>query len=58
MVAWLVSSGLTTIEANVHPDHAASAAVAARLGLRLTDEVVDGERTWRSVAAVAPGRDG
>ena len=58
MVAWLVSAGVDTIEANVHPDHAASAAVASRLGLWLTDEVVDGERTWRSVAAAPPGRDG
>ena len=50
LVDWLASVGMHTIEAYVHPDHAASAAVAARAGLRATDELVDGERVWRRVA--------
>jgi RimJ/RimL family protein N-acetyltransferase len=53
LVDWLVSVGMDTIEACVHPDHAASAAVAVRAGLRATDELVDGERVWRRVV---PGR--
>ena len=48
---WLVSMGVDTIEAYVHPDHAASAGVAARAGLLATNEIVDGERVWRRVVA-------
>lgn len=51
LVDWLPTAGVRTIEAYVHPDHAASSAVAARAGLRATDEVVDGERVWRRVVA-------
>jgi RimJ/RimL family protein N-acetyltransferase len=47
VVAWLDARGVRTIDAFVHPDHRASAAVAAHVGLRLTDEVIDGERVWR-----------
>ena len=46
VVDWLVGQGLVLIRAYVHPDHAASAAVAARAGLRPTDELVDGEVLW------------
>lgn len=51
LVAWLASLGLGTIEAHVHPDHAASATVAARAGLSPTDDIVEGERVWRWTAA-------
>ena len=51
LVDWLASVGVHLIEAYVHPDHAASAAVAARAGLRATDELVDGERVWRRAVA-------
>ncbi len=51
LVDWLASAGVRTIEAYVDPDHAASATVAARAGLRATDELVDGERVWRLVVA-------
>jgi len=47
MVAWLVGAGVDTVTACVHPDHEASAGVAARAGLVVTAELVDGERVWR-----------
>ncbi|HEY0521725.1 MAG TPA: GNAT family N-acetyltransferase [Ilumatobacteraceae bacterium] len=48
LVAWLRSRGIKTVVAHVHPDHEASARVAARAGLRRTDEMVDGEVVWRA----------
>lgn len=47
VVQWLDHRGVVTIEAYVHPDHVASARVAAKVGLDVTDEIVDGERVWR-----------
>jgi RimJ/RimL family protein N-acetyltransferase len=47
LVAWLEAGGVQTITAHVHPDHHASAAVAARAGLAATGELRDGERVWR-----------
>jgi RimJ/RimL family protein N-acetyltransferase len=47
LVAWLEAGGVRTITAHVHPDHHASARVAARAGLVPTREVHDGERVWR-----------
>ena len=47
LAGWLRGQGVDRIEAHVHPDHVASARVAARAGLVLTDEVVDGEQVWR-----------
>jgi RimJ/RimL family protein N-acetyltransferase len=47
LVAWLEAGGVQTITAHVHPDHHASATVAARAGLAATGEVHDGERVWR-----------
>ncbi|MGZ9276260.1 MAG: GNAT family N-acetyltransferase [Candidatus Limnocylindrales bacterium] len=49
--------GVRTVTAHVHPDHAASAAVAARAGLLPTDAVEDGERVWRSVLGRAKARE-
>lgn len=49
LVDWLASAGVSTIEAYVHPDHAASAAVASAAGLQATDELLDGERVRRRV---------
>jgi RimJ/RimL family protein N-acetyltransferase len=48
MVGWLREQGVDEIVALVHPDHAASSAVAARLGLVATDDLVDGEVRWVS----------
>jgi RimJ/RimL family protein N-acetyltransferase len=47
LVAGLVEAGVGEIVAHVHPDHLASAGVAAAAGLVATDEEVDGERVWR-----------
>jgi len=50
MADWLVASGFGAITAHIHPDHAASAAVARRIRLEPTGEVEDGERVWRRTA--------
>ncbi len=46
MVDRLTAVGVRRLVAHVHPDHAASARVAERLGLRRTDVVEDGEVRW------------
>ncbi|MFI0718994.1 GNAT family N-acetyltransferase [Streptomyces sp. NPDC021224] len=48
LVGWLRAKGVTTVVAHVHPEHAASAAVAAAIGLAATDERQDGEVRWRA----------
>jgi RimJ/RimL family protein N-acetyltransferase len=53
LVDWLVEHGVAVIRACIHPQHAASAAVAARAGLAATSEVVDGEQLWRRAARPA-----
>ena len=54
MVDWLASAGITCLVAHIHPDHAASAHVCARLGLRPTDVVEGGEVRWvRSLGFLA-----
>jgi RimJ/RimL family protein N-acetyltransferase len=47
LVSWLVEQGIQSVTAHIHADHQASAAVAARAGLRPTDAVVDGEVVWK-----------
>jgi len=42
----LRSAGIATFVAHVHPDHAASAAIARRLGLQPTQPRDDGEIRW------------
>lgn len=46
MVAWLRADGVGCVMADVHPEHHASNAVARRLGLAPTGEIVDGELRW------------
>ncbi len=46
LVSWLISEGVRTIHANIHPRHRTSEKVAARAGLSLTSAEVDGERVW------------
>jgi len=46
LVAHLREVGVTTVVAHVHPEHAASAAVAAGAGLARTGEWEDGEERW------------
>jgi RimJ/RimL family protein N-acetyltransferase len=43
---WLRAHGVTRFVAYIHPDHAASAAVARHLGLAATDERWGGEVRW------------
>jgi RimJ/RimL family protein N-acetyltransferase/predicted N-acetyltransferase YhbS len=52
VVGWLETRGVATITAHVHPDHHASAAVAANAGLVATGEIESGEQVWRRVRAV------
>lgn len=53
LMHWLVHDlGIQRVTAKIHPDHAASARVAESAGLRLTDEIVEGERVWRLNAGV------
>lgn len=53
MATWLGEQDVVRIDAHVHPDHAASAAVARAIGLTRTSEVVDGEERW---SGRPPGR--
>ena len=53
MVRWLRGKGARNITAHIHPDHPASIAVAAHLGLTATDLVQDGEIVWRE-GPIAP----
>jgi RimJ/RimL family protein N-acetyltransferase len=48
LVGWLREQGVDEIVAHVHPDHRASARVAARAGLYPTDDEVEGEQVWRT----------
>jgi len=47
VVDWLIASGVRRIVASIHPDHIASAKVAARVGLMPTNELDDGEVVWQ-----------
>ena len=46
LLAELADMGVKQVIAHIHPDHEASAAVARRIGMSPTDEVVDGEVRW------------
>ncbi|MEV7567757.1 GNAT family N-acetyltransferase [Streptomyces tanashiensis] len=46
LVGLLLERGVRTVVAHVHPDHAASAAVARAAGLTPTDGEQDGEVRW------------
>lgn len=48
MLHWLRGHRALLIVANVHPDHAASQAVARKLGLHPTTVIADGEVRWQS----------
>lgn len=47
LVAWLDARGITAIQAHIHPDHTASAAVARRAGLLPRDHFDNGEELWQ-----------
>jgi RimJ/RimL family protein N-acetyltransferase len=46
LLEWCLEQGVDDVVAHVHPDHRASSAVAARIGLRPTAERRDGEVAW------------
>jgi RimJ/RimL family protein N-acetyltransferase len=46
LVGWLDACGVGVIQAHIHPEHAASAAVAHRAGLRPSGVVEEGEQLW------------
>ncbi|WMY79703.1 GNAT family N-acetyltransferase [Citricoccus sp. I39-566] len=48
MIVWLTASGVDRYVAYIHPDHAASAAIARKQGLRPTSVVEDGEVRWQN----------
>jgi RimJ/RimL family protein N-acetyltransferase len=54
LVGWLTRRGIQRIQAHIHPEHEASAAVARAAGLLPADVIEDGERLWWRAA---PGRD-
>jgi RimJ/RimL family protein N-acetyltransferase len=47
LVAWLDWRGVTAVQAHIHPDHPASAAVARRAGLLPTGRFDGGEQLWQ-----------
>jgi RimJ/RimL family protein N-acetyltransferase len=47
LVPWLGQQSVRTVVAHIHPDHAASAAIAAAAGLAPTGELQNGEQRWR-----------
>lgn len=55
MLDLLVARGVKTVVADIHPDNAPSVGVARRIGMRATDEVIDGEARWTRSVARADG---
>ncbi|TMR39694.1 GNAT family N-acetyltransferase [Nonomuraea zeae] len=50
LVGWLFTQDVKQVVAHIHPDHGASAAVAAAAGLHPTDQMKDGEVRWEATA--------
>lgn len=46
LVKWLRAQGISVIRACVNPTHEASRKVAHNAGLRITEEICDGEEVW------------
>ena len=51
LVDWLRRRGVERVAAHIHPEHRASARVAARAGLEPTTEEIEGEQVWRLESA-------
>ncbi|MFD0471479.1 GNAT family N-acetyltransferase [Nonomuraea thailandensis] len=47
LITWLHTTGVTTVQAHIHPAHTASAAVARHAGLLPTDHFDDDEQLWQ-----------
>nr|SBO99587.1 putative acetyltransferase [Nonomuraea gerenzanensis] len=47
LINHLRTTGVTTIQAHIHPSHTASATVARNAGLLPTDTFEDGEQLWQ-----------
>jgi RimJ/RimL family protein N-acetyltransferase len=54
LAAWLWAHGVRTLQAHIHPGHAASAAVAQHAGLLPTGRIEDGEEVWLRQATREP----
>lgn len=54
LIGWLAGHGVATIVAHIHPDHRASAAVAAAVGLSPSGGWHDGEQRWQRSLAPEP----
>jgi RimJ/RimL family protein N-acetyltransferase len=48
VASWIRGQGVARLRAAIHPDHAASGAVARSIGLEPTEELDEGEVVWRS----------
>jgi RimJ/RimL family protein N-acetyltransferase len=48
VAGWTQAQGVARLRAAIHPEHAASGAVASSIGLEPTEERDDGEVVWRS----------
>jgi len=46
LAGWLDARGVQVVQAHIHPEHAASAAVARRAGLRPSGVITGGEQLW------------
>jgi RimJ/RimL family protein N-acetyltransferase len=57
LVGWLRRCSVATVEAHIHPDHHASAAVATRAGLHPTTDQVEGEQVWRTPPSPSSGSE-
>ncbi|WP_405614235.1 GNAT family N-acetyltransferase [Streptomyces sp. NBC_00076] len=54
LVEWLGRRSVRAVVAHIHPEHLASASVAAAAGLTATEEEQNGERRWRLILGDAP----
>jgi len=53
VVEWLIARGVAAITATIHPEHAASAAIARNAGMTATDEIDDDEVVWKLLVSPA-----
>ncbi|MER7422240.1 GNAT family N-acetyltransferase [Nonomuraea rubra] len=56
LLIWLRATGVTTVQAHIHPAHTASATVARNAGLLPTAQFNDGEQLWQRSFTQPPER--